>query len=730
MSKLQEAMPGQAAVAEVDLAALWHAIESRKYILVFVAVLVMTASSFAVSRIVPMYKATSTILIEKQQGQVVSIEQVYSFDGNDKEYLQTQFEMLKSRSLAERVVQTLNLTKHPAFDVRVKKKKSFLSSLPFSNIIKQYIPIPEEKVVTYTEEQVKSIVIGKLVSSIDISPINKTRLAKVSVASSDPAIAAEIANIIADVFIESQLEAKVDMNKIATGWINSQLDVLKEKLETSERNLQLYREQENLLDWNGVVTMKGDELKRILTRQSEARRDRVAAEGKYWQVKEIQSNDWEAFLDLPDIRLNNLIGKLKEVEVQAKIRFDEAVKRYGPKHPQYMASQSALDSARRTLASQVHLLVSGIKRDYELALAAEKSLDKLLAENNQTIHKIKQKEFKLIELQREVNTNAALYDTFLTRLKEATVTSDLEDVNIRVVDKAVIPGVPFKPKKTLMVLISGIGAVIFCSLLFVFLELKKNVIKTPDDVEGKLGLPLLGAVPALDAKKVSCDMNAAFTNEELPTFSEAIRTVRTSLLLSDIEKDNKRVLISSSCSGEGKSTLSFNLAIALGKMEKVVLVCADMRKKYVVSGLGEVEGHLGLSALIQDQARLSDVLVSHEGIDVIYPGEMPANPLELLSTERFERILDYLSSRYDRIIIDSSPTELVSDALVLSTSVNSVVYVVKADDTTVPMVRRGINRLISNNASVLGIVLNKVAAKGRGRFGYGKAIDEYGYGGY
>jgi len=713
-------------IDEVDISSILTAVAAKKYTVILSAIVAMIIAAFFVSTIAPVYRSTATLLIEKDQKKVVSIEQVYNLDDTGKDYIVTQIELLRSRSLVERVVKELDLMNNPDFNSYLKKpEKSAMGD--FLSKFKSYFVGAKKKPVRLSDEKLLVAVVNKVRGMVGVSQLGKTRIVKVSVEFTDPVVATDIANLLASGYIESNMESRVSMNRVASKWINSQLSVLKGKLEESEIQLQKYREQENLVDLNGISTISGDELSVLSLRQIDARRERVSAEGKYLQVKRIKSNDWKEYLDLPSILSDKLVGNLKLESGTAKIKYDSLAERYGSKHPRLISARSEYESALHNLKEQVLLLVSGISKDYQLAVAAEKYIDDLIKENNERIQDIKRKEFKFMEYQREVDTNLALYDTFLTRLKETKVTSDLEEVNARIVDKAIVPSVPFKPKKLLLVVLAGIGFSALVSVILVLIELNRNVLKKPEDVESKLSVPLIGSVPKLELKNENLEIGSTYFANENPLFSEAIRTIRTSLLLSDMENENKIILMTSSVAKEGKTSISSNLALSLGKMEKVILVCADMRKQ--VAPLNG-ESSFGLSDLIQDRSKLSDTIITHSGIDIILPGDVPANPLELISTERFSRILDYLRSQYDRIIIDSAPVELVSDSLVLSKYADSVIYLSKADDTVVPLIRRGIGRLIANNASILGVVLNQVSVKTIGGIGYGKSRGYYGYGEY
>lgn len=327
-----------------------------------------------------------------------------------------------------------------------------------------------------------------------------------------------------------------------------------------------------------------------------------------------------------------------------------------------------------------------------------------------------------------MDTNRALYDTFLTRLKETAATSDLETVNARVVDAATVPNQPIKPKKGLIVVLAIFLAGLVGVGLSLLLEMLNNTFKGTDDVENKLNLPVLGILP-LVKKKDRKEVAHLFESDKNKAFSESIRTIRTSVVLSGIDKPHKVIVVTSSVPGEGKSTVAANLAIAMGQMEKVILIDADMRRPTLAKNFDFAVGTPGLANVIAGTAGLKESIQKINGVDMLSAGAVPPNPLELLSSERFVALIERLKTVYDRIVIDSPPTQAVSDALMLGNLADALIYVIKSDDTAIPLAVKGVGQLLQSNAPVTGVVLNQVdmeKAKKHG-YNYGGYYDYYGY---
>lgn len=402
---------------EIDLLKLWQTIWRRKWSIVTLTLIVMMVSVLVVMSLTPIYRAASTLLIEQKQAKVVSIEQVYGLEGNGNEYLQTQFELLKSRSLAERVVRELNLTTHPEFDPRQQPEPminigGLLKSFSLDKIIPATLPSDLENDLDQVEEKILDNVTKAFMARISIEPQGKSQLVKVQVDMADPVMAARAANILSSGFIESQLEASMEMSVTATTWMNSRMGELRSKLKTAEDTLQAFREKENLVDVGGVSTISAAELAATSERMIDARRNRAEAESMYRQVQSMRGAGWEKLASVSAVLGDPLIQQFRGNEARAKAKVDELSKRYGARHPTMEAARSDLTAAQASLRGQVEQVVAGIERNYQLAVANEGSLRSSVDINKAQIQNISRKEFKVRELQREVDSNRALYDTF------------------------------------------------------------------------------------------------------------------------------------------------------------------------------------------------------------------------------------------------------------------------------------------------------------------------------
>jgi capsular exopolysaccharide synthesis family protein len=266
-------------------------------------------------------------------------------------------------------------------------------------------------------------------------------------------------------------------------------------------------------------------------------------------------------------------------------------------------------------------------------------------------------------------------------------------------------------------------------MLAFLLDYLDSTFKGADDVEARLGDPMLGLLP-IAKRTQEQGAKPLFLDSDQQGFAEAVRTVRTGVVLSGLDASHQIVVVTSSVPGEGKTTTSVNLALAMGQMEKVLLIDADMRRPTIAKTLGIPGSSPGLSNLVAGTAEAEQCIHHHEegNIDILTAGLIPPNPLELLASRRFRDVLAQLAEKYDRIVIDSAPTLAVSDALVLATQANAVIYVVKSDSTAFHSARNGIQKLQRVKAPLTGVVLNQVNLSKASKYGsYYGYYDYYGY---
>jgi capsular exopolysaccharide synthesis family protein len=721
------------AVEVIDLGHYWNVVRRQLKKIIALSVVMTLISILVVFSLTPKYSATSTLMIEANESKVVSIEEVYGLSGGNSEYFLTQFEILKSRDMAKRVVQKLQLVKSAEFNPYHPENLKGFSLKTF---------ILGESDDELTEKEILNKTTDTFWEAISIAPVRKTQLVKISVLSESPDLAQKAADAISNAYIESQLEARVGLTQQASVWLTDRLGGLKDSLGVSERKLQDFREANDLVDVQGVSTLVADELGQITSKLVDARSIRLEVESNYNQIKSLKELTYETLTSLQFILADPLISRLTETQSNTELKVAELSKRYGPKHPKMIAAQSDLDAVKESVLSQMKNLATGIENSFETAKAKEASLVRSLEITKSKMRDINRTEFALGELVRSVNGDRALYETFVKRIRETSATGDLQTANARIIDSAVIPELPVKPKKKLIVALVLVVSLMFGVALAFLLDALDSTVKNADDVDHKLGYALLGIIPLLPKNKDQIDKKGfatdakyaavrAFKHSENHGFKESIRTLRTGLTLASLENSAQCLLFTSTVPGEGKTTTSVNLATAYGQMEKTLIIDADMRRPTLAKQLSLPQGSKGLSNAVAYPETLDESIhhIEDLNIDVIPSGVIPPNPLELLASKNFEQVLKTLRTRYDRIIIDSPPMAAVSDGLYLSSLTDGVVYVVKADATKDKLIKTGLSRLDDSNARILGVVLNQLDVEKESRYGsnYGGYYDTYEY---
>jgi len=671
----------------------------------------------------PVYVAKTVMLIENQRPNVLSLEDGSQVDALDRSYLRTQLEILKSRAIAERVVDRMRLIEHPVYRMEENisgAQNQFtvgaIKRLIFS-FVSQNASSPPEMELPGEQLEVNSsvapsgkrkYVVDQIIQSIAISPVHDTRLITIQASAGDPQLAADIANEFSEVYIESHLEASFEVIQKASAWLSDRLGGLRQALRESEQELQEFRQHKQLADTGDGRSIDVAEL--VQLRQSVVEANRVKKDAKvlHSQISESGLNV-DRMLALPIFANHIDIQALVESRAVAKHVVAELGGRYGETHIKMLSALSDLSQVESELTSQVDSVARGLQISYRAAEDTERELKRQIANVKRRLENASRKEFFLRELEREVDDNTHVYKMFLNSTQSANEAAGLESVNARVIDVALPPDDSAKPEKKKIVMVAVFLSGLFAAGIILLLNWLDNTIKTPEDVEGKLKVPLLGYLP-LDKSNKEETPFLGFLSENEWHFSEAARTIRTNYILSCLDRPAKVTVVTSTVPDEGKSTVSICLAHALGQMEKVLLIDADMRKSSIGNALGISLQTPGLSDLIDGTAGLEECVtrLPNSEVDIITAGVALGNPLDLIASDRFSLVINTLKEKYDRILIDSAPVLAVSDSIVIANHADALIYVVRSGDSSASLIKKGLRRLSATKARLSGVVLNQV----------------------
>jgi len=679
-----------------------------------------------VLKMTPLYTSSTTLLIEAEKANVVSIEEVYGIDTKSKDYMATQLEVLKSRQIAEKTVESLSLYENADFMPEESE------STVLADIAEVFPFLPQEKNLELTEEQriakLKRKATYLLTQATEITSVQGTQLVNISVTTEESRLSALIANTIAEVYIENYLQAKLDMTAKATSFLTDSIDGLKTKLDLAERNLVRFYETNQVVNIDGVVGLASDELERLNIQLSEAEVELKLNSVIFNQIKD--SKAIEDVARIPEVLNHPAVRDVRRDEGKALTRVSELSKVYGPKHPKMIAANAELTSIRETLNTQITDLISSITTQYESSKQKVVQLQREVETSKAAFRALAELDNKRKALEREVDINQQLYDSFFTRLKETDELGGLESANARVLDTALPSYTPSKPNKKLFIAAAFVVSLSFGIALAIVMETLNSGIRSVDDVEKKLGQRMLGLIPWLAHKKKTNLPIRTFFDGKKHQFAEAVRTLRTSLSLLNIDKENQAILVTSSVPKEGKTTVSINLAFALGQLDKTILIDADLRRPSIGKQFNIPSYQPGVANLVLKSHSFEECLVRDEesNIDILSAGTIPSNPQELLADKGFSELITKLKSEYKYVVVDTAPTQAVSDSMIVANSCDSVIYVVKADSTSDKIINNGLSRFLQVGHRLDGVVLNQVnLRKSDVAERYAGFYDQYGY---
>ena len=737
---------------EVDLMEYWSVILKRKWVLItFAGSLIFFVGIFSFLA-TPKYKSTATLLIEEGSSRILSIEEAFGYQSpvfRDLRFFNTQLELLKSKSLAERVARKMDLLSRPEFEAYKKQKKSLLAAV--GDIItfkwarskkntkdkrsKYLIPLNP-----YSE------IAKGLQKSLKVKPLRDTKLVEVSFTSTSPILASEICNALAEEFISFSIEKRYETTRQASDFLSSQIAELREDLAAKERELQKYSQEKNLFylsDTESAALSKFSDLNKAYT---QAQIDRTKAEATYRELKEIDINSLSQ-------SNNPVIQQLRTEYTKIKNEYEEKSKIYKPSYPEMISLKAKLDSMNEELKKAVNAAES----EYRAALKRENSLKRLLDQQKASVAKMNSSAILYNSLKIDVENKRRLLNSLVEKQNETLVSEKLGGLksgNLSIIDRGEIPKNPVTPKKRLnliLALLMGIfGGVGLC---FVF-EYLDNTVKGPEDVEKLAGLPSLGVIPYFapeDMKKkkrfshylghkyssgkdipASEEMLSRIKEIELinhlyPKFSisEDYRTVRTSILLSNADTPPKSIAFSSALAMEGKTATVVNLAVSFSHLEeKVLVVDSDLRKPrlhriFKTRNLGGLSGYLAGKIPLKEAIQKTSI----KNIWILPSGPIPPNPAELLNSKKMKEMAEEVKNAFDVVLYDTPPVLAVVDSVIVSSVADTTILVINADRLTRKPFLNAVEELKRAKAKIIGVVFNGIKIK-KGDYFY---MDYYRY---
>jgi len=718
----------------VDLRQTWHTLVKRRVAIIVTCVTVLAAAILGSFLTRPIYRAVTTIQIERENPNILSFQEIQLIDTNREDFYRTHLMLLQSRSLMRRVIEQARLAEEPEF-----------------------APTDSD----LDAETRESRLVSRLLQKTKIDPIRRSRLFRIGVETQDPQLSADIANTISQAYIEMSVEARFEATQGATAFLSAQIESLRKEIQEKRQALQAYAEQNEIVsldDQQNITVQRLTGLNSELTKTQVERMERESSYAALKQILERRENDGEGGIDLlgvahiPAVANNHLIQTLLASKATLETRYIELGQRFQEDWPEMIRLRQRTGELARQIRSEQRRIVAGVVRaaeaDYRASLGRERLLRQQLDEQKESVSEMNRSAITYNNLKAEVDNKSTLLDSLMKRKNETDVSARLKGLgssNVRVVDPAEPPFAPSRPNKKVNAVIGLVfGLALGIGVAF-FLEFLDNTIKSVEDIERYTGLPSFGVIPMIAAEDNERalgdgrekDDSIGSISDSLVTLadarsavSEAYRTLRTSVLLSTPGHPPRSLLVTSSQAGEGKTTTVVNTAIALAQAGKqVLLIDADLRRPRCHKLLG-LHNKSGLSTFLAGSSQLKSLVqvTPVRNLFVLTSGPIPPNPSELLGSERMAQLLRIVPPGINHILLDSPPVLSVTDPMLCATLVDGVMLVVRSGKTPWQLLKRSQRRIRDVNARVLGVVLNSVEARNADYYSYRYTSSEYAYG--
>lgn len=678
----------------------------------------------------PTYRSRTVLQIQPNGPNIVefgnlqqSVNQVQAY----KDFFQTQYSVLSSRALAGRTIDALDLAEDPSFNPALREKGMLSRAKAW---VGGLFPSDDEEVAPELKaERERKRLVDRLLKKVVVKPKEDSYLVELAYIAENPNLAERIVSTMARQYVELTMDQSIGSAATAKEFIEQQLGVTKARLEESEIALQEFARGKDIYAIEEEEKVLRDRLDDLSKRLTEAEAERIRLEAVQKQLAgPLRSS-------LPGIIDNPLLKTLKDQHSEAQAELARLRETFSDEYPDVRRMVGKVASLAAQIKATEGGLVDSIHASYETAAQRETDLRKTLEQHQGQIAEFESKSVTFNIMKRDIDTNRQLYENLLSRYKEVEVVGAMRASNITVLDAAEVPLRPYRPILMVNLAIAFLLGIFGGVGVAISQEYLDDTVKTPDDVEKAARLPTLATVPVFTVPE---DPAAAAAHSpdrqvaEMPTSpgAEAVRTLRASLLLAASGGLPRRLLVTSSCPGEGKTCITTNLALAFAQMGKrVLLVDCDLRKPRVHAAIG-IDNGVGTSSFLTGNAPLDKIVrkTSQPNLDVITAGPVAPNPVDLLGSPILAELLDELEKRYELVLLDAPPTLGFADVPTLANRAGGACLVVaQAGSTPRHVLRHASEFLLRMQSKVLGVVLNKVNSRGSNYSYYGSYYG-YGYG--
>lgn len=716
---------GEGLGQSIDLHRLFAIFRRRLRLFLALSLLVLVVATIVTMRATLLYTGTASLMIDTRTSQVVDAQQVLSGLSLESPVIDTEIEILKSRQLAERVVDALKLEEDPEFNRALAKPGPVASVL---NGIKGLFgaAAPETARERLTERQrlhERERVVDAVLGRLNIRRAGLTYVMNINFTSENPAKAAQIANTFVERYLLEQLEAKFDATRQANTWLNTRLSELRIEVQQAEAAVESYRSANNLLSASGA-TLTEQEISTYNQQLATVRAQQAEEEARL-RTARAQLARGSTGEDVGEALGSQVVQQLRARRAEVSGRVADLSSRYGPRHPDMLRAQRELADIDAQIQAEIQRIISNLEARVQVARERTGSMAGSLGSARGTLAANNAAAVRLNELQRNAESVRTLYQSFLDRFKETSSQEGMEQSDARIVSRAKIPtgaSSPNVPLNLALALVLAVGAGLAGVVLA---EMLDSGLTTAEDVERRLGQPSLGALPLLSSVADPADRDTPpidyVLKRPLSAFSEAIRSLRASILYSRIGQATQVIVLTSAMPAEGKTTTAVCLArVAAQSGAKTVLVDCDLRRRNVNRLLG-LEPEQGLIEVLNGAAPLDSALVHDEasGAFILPLASSSFTPRDVFGSEAMDRLLDTLRARFDLVLLDTAPVLAVSDTRILATKADTVVLLARWRKTPEKAIQNALDLVQQTGAHVAGVALSQVDMNAQSRYGYG-----------
>jgi capsular exopolysaccharide synthesis family protein len=673
----------------------------RRWLISSITLVFLVLGGVQTFLVTPLYRATVRIQIEREPVKIVESGTTTPVELGNSDFLRTQYELIKSRALAERVVSSLHL----AEDDNILKTRDI-------SLLQLLTGIFRPKLQNGSLAALQGRVAGILVQGITVTPVAGSRLVDLSYIDTSPSRAQSIANGYADAYIAANLDKRFEANAYAKSFLDDQIKQLKLRLEESEKAMLNFAEREKMVEVSDKASNAENNLAAANVASGQLIAERIKNEQLWRQVENT------AAINLPQLLSNPVIELLRGQRKALETEYQEKLETLKPGFTSMIQISSKVREIDKQLAAEVKAIKNSLKAAYETTLGQENQMRSRIEELRSEVLELQKKGIQYNILKREAETNRGIYNSLLQRYKEVDIAGGVGTNNIFVVDRAMLPGAPAElniPRSLLLSLVIGLSAGVGFAL---FLELLDDRVRAPEEIEELSGLATLGIIPRMDSDE---EMLSALSDPR-SSLAEAYRSLATALQFSTHSGLPRSIAVTSAGPAEGKSTTALSIARYFAQMGlKVLLVDADLRKPSLHQTL-QLNSSIGLSNYLIGAKQPPEVVQKTENPNLVFmaSGPLPPNAADILNGPRLFSLVSLGTEVFDVIIFDSPPLLGLADAQLLASAVAATVFVVGAGEKGKGMIRSALRRLQLARITLIGTVLTKFDPKAVGyTYGYG-----------